>query len=105
MNAPATIAETFQLSFPEPDIALLTLDMPEKGANVLSSSVLDELARHLDELEKRTDIRGLIFISAKPNIFIAGADLARVRGIAADHYRRTNVRDVPAGAEALRSAQ
>ena len=28
------------LSFPEPDIALLTFDMPDKGANVLSQAVL-----------------------------------------------------------------
>ncbi len=75
MNAPATISDTISLSFPEPDIALLTLDTPGKGANVLSSSVLDELERHLDALQSREDLAGLIIISAKPNIFIAGADL------------------------------
>lgn len=75
MNASATIAETISLSFPEPDLALLTLDMPGKGANVLSSSVLDELERHLDALQSRDDLAGLIIISGKPGIFIAGADL------------------------------
>ena len=48
-------APTISLSFPEQDIALLTLDMPDKGANILSRSVLDELGAHLDELEKRED--------------------------------------------------
>ena len=31
------------LSFPEPDIAVLALDDPNKGANVLSAAVLAEL--------------------------------------------------------------
>jgi len=68
-------AETLHLSFPESDIALLTFDAPGKGANILSSAVLDELSAHLDVVEKRDDLAGLIFISAKPGIFIAGADL------------------------------
>ena len=66
---------TFHLSMPESDIALLTIDMPGKSANILSKSVLAELGDHLDALESRTDLSGLIIISAKPNIFIAGADL------------------------------
>ncbi|HUG69590.1 MAG TPA: 3-hydroxyacyl-CoA dehydrogenase NAD-binding domain-containing protein [Pirellulaceae bacterium] len=68
-------AETIFLSMPEPDIAVLTFDTPNKSANVLSNSVLDELAKHLDALEKRAGLAGLIFCSAKPGIFIAGADL------------------------------
>jgi 3-hydroxyacyl-CoA dehydrogenase/enoyl-CoA hydratase/3-hydroxybutyryl-CoA epimerase/3-hydroxyacyl-CoA dehydrogenase/enoyl-CoA hydratase/3-hydroxybutyryl-CoA epimerase/enoyl-CoA isomerase len=68
-------AQTITLSWPEPDIALLTFDMPGKGANVLSESVLFELSDRLDELEKRDDIAGVIFISGKPGQFIAGADL------------------------------
>ncbi|MCA9170040.1 MAG: enoyl-CoA hydratase/isomerase family protein [Planctomycetales bacterium] len=66
---------TIRLSYPEADIALLTLDMPGKGANILSRPVLDELERVLDEVAGREDLAGLILISAKPGIFIAGADL------------------------------
>lgn len=68
-------ANMFTLSFPEPDIAVLTLDMPDKGANVLSRSVLEELSAQLDSLEQRSDLAGLIIISGKPGQFIAGADL------------------------------
>lgn len=75
MNAAATLQETITLSFPEPDIAQLTLDTPGKGANVLSSSVLEELDRHLDALQTRNDVAGLMIVSGKPGIFIAGADL------------------------------
>jgi 3-hydroxyacyl-CoA dehydrogenase/enoyl-CoA hydratase/carnithine racemase len=63
------------LSFPESDIALLTFDDPKKGANVLSSPVLEELSGHLDVLEKRTDLAGVIVRSGKPGSFIAGADI------------------------------
>jgi 3-hydroxyacyl-CoA dehydrogenase/enoyl-CoA hydratase/3-hydroxybutyryl-CoA epimerase/3-hydroxyacyl-CoA dehydrogenase/enoyl-CoA hydratase/3-hydroxybutyryl-CoA epimerase/enoyl-CoA isomerase len=66
---------TIALSFPEADVAFLTLDMPGKGANILASSVLDELEQQLDELEKRDDLAGLVIISGKPGMFIAGADL------------------------------
>ncbi|NIP86301.1 MAG: multifunctional fatty acid oxidation complex subunit alpha, partial [Planctomycetales bacterium] len=68
-------AATITLSFPEPDIAALTLDMPGKGANILSRGVLEELSDHLDQLESRQDVVGLLICSGKPGTFIAGADL------------------------------
>ncbi len=64
-----------ELSFPEPDIAQLTFNDPSKGANVLSSGVLTELESHLNELEKRPGLKGLVIRSGKPGSFIAGADL------------------------------
>ena len=63
------------LEFPEDDIAVITINDPSKGANVLSRSVLDELEVHLDALEKRGKLAGLVFRSTKPGNFIAGADL------------------------------
>ncbi|HXT60249.1 MAG TPA: 3-hydroxyacyl-CoA dehydrogenase NAD-binding domain-containing protein, partial [Pirellulales bacterium] len=67
--------QTLQLSWPEPDIAALTFDEPGKSANIFSQSVLAELEAHLDQLAGRKNLAGLIFRSAKPGIFIAGADL------------------------------
>jgi 3-hydroxyacyl-CoA dehydrogenase/enoyl-CoA hydratase/3-hydroxybutyryl-CoA epimerase/3-hydroxyacyl-CoA dehydrogenase/enoyl-CoA hydratase/3-hydroxybutyryl-CoA epimerase/enoyl-CoA isomerase len=66
---------TLTLTFPEDDIALLTLDDPQSSANVLSRTVLESLEKHLDELDKRKGLAGLIFRSAKPGMFIAGANL------------------------------
>lgn len=63
------------LSFPDPDVALLTLDDPDSSANVLSRSVLEALSEHLDELDKKKNLAGLVICSAKPGMFIAGADL------------------------------
>jgi 3-hydroxyacyl-CoA dehydrogenase/enoyl-CoA hydratase/carnithine racemase len=66
---------TLSLSFPESDIALLTLDDPQSSANVLSRHVLEALEGHLNDLDKRKDLAGLVIRSAKPGMFIAGADL------------------------------
>src|SRR3954469_23625558 len=68
-------ATSLSLSFPEPDIAVLTLDDPDSSANVLSRHVLDELERHLNDFDQRKDLAGLVIRSAKPGMFIAGADL------------------------------
>jgi enoyl-CoA hydratase/carnithine racemase len=57
------------------DIARLTFDQPNSRANVLSTALWTEFGRALDELAHRPRIAGLILDSAKPGIFIAGADL------------------------------
>lgn len=70
-----TDTATMTLSYPEPDLAVLLIDTPGKGANVLSRPVLEELDAHLNVLQSREDLAGLIIVSGKPGIFIAGADL------------------------------
>lgn len=69
------VAGTIQVEMLESDIALLTLDLPDKSANVLSVRVLEELAAALDDLEQQAGLAGLIVRSGKPGTFIAGADL------------------------------
>lgn len=54
---------------------MLSFDLPDKGANVLSRAVLAELDEHLSKLERDATVVGLILISAKSGTFIAGADL------------------------------
>src|SRR6188508_2017415 len=69
------MAMALTLSFPQPHIALVTFDLPGKGANILSLSVLDELRELLDQLQPRGDLAGLVIKSGKPGTFIAGADI------------------------------
>jgi 3-hydroxyacyl-CoA dehydrogenase/enoyl-CoA hydratase/3-hydroxybutyryl-CoA epimerase/enoyl-CoA isomerase len=57
------------------NIALLTIDQPGSRANTLGQAVLGELEEMVAQLQKRHDLRGLIFRSGKPGMFIAGADL------------------------------
>lgn len=57
------------------EVAVLAINDPHKGANVLSSSVLRDLERYLDQLDRRDNLAGLVIRSTKPGIFVAGADL------------------------------
>src|SRR5262249_58984542 len=59
----------------EEGVARLTFDQPVSRANVLSTALWTEMGQTLDGLVHRSDITGLILESAKPGIFIAGADL------------------------------
>jgi len=70
-SSPAAI----RLSWPEPGIARLGIDLPGKGVNVLSRVVLGELSAALDEIEAADDLVGVIVISDKQSSFLAGADL------------------------------
>ena len=54
---------------------LWTFDSPGKKANVLGADLLAELDSELSWLENEPSITGLLIQSAKPSIFLAGADL------------------------------
>jgi 3-hydroxyacyl-CoA dehydrogenase / enoyl-CoA hydratase / 3-hydroxybutyryl-CoA epimerase len=68
------------LSFGADGIATLTFDRPNSSANVFDVATLHELDAHLATLEQRTDVKGLLLVSAKPRIFVAGADLNSFAG-------------------------
>ena len=59
----------------ESGTAFLTFDRPGSSANILDSATLEELNEHLAVLEKERELSGLVIESAKPRVFIAGADL------------------------------
>lgn len=65
----------FQLEQPAADVAVLSINDPQKGANVLSRAALAALDEQLATLEKRKDLAGLVIRSTKKGNFIAGADL------------------------------
>lgn len=60
------------------EIAVLTFDLPGEKVNKLSSSVMLELKNHLEKL-KTSSYKMVLFKSAKPRIFIAGADIEEIR--------------------------
>jgi len=69
------MVNAFRIDELDGKIGLVTFDVPEKKVNTLSQGVLKELAGVVAQLEKRTDLRGLLFQSGKPGQFVAGADL------------------------------
>src|ERR1043166_2745965 len=56
-------------------ICILTFDRPNSAANIFDKAALQELDRHLDFVTGNEQLRGLILASAKPAIFVAGADI------------------------------
>jgi 3-hydroxyacyl-CoA dehydrogenase/enoyl-CoA hydratase/3-hydroxybutyryl-CoA epimerase len=57
------------------NICVLTFDRPESGANIFDAATLSELSGHLDVIEREAPLKGVIVVSAKKSIFVAGADL------------------------------
>src|SRR5262249_38571452 len=75
---------SLRLEILDGDIALATLDQPGSRANTLSQSLLGELETFIAGLTKRSGVRGLVFRSGKPGMFIAGADLRELGSIPDD---------------------
>lgn len=66
----------------EPDgLAVLTFDLPGEKVNKYSAHVLLELEAVLDGLAKRNDVKALLLVSGKPDIFIAGADVKEIADV------------------------
>lgn len=68
-------SKALRLEIIQGNIGLLTFDQPVSRANTLGQSVLAEFENVLSELEGHKDLAGLVLVSAKPGMFIAGADL------------------------------
>lgn len=82
--------KTVNLVAREDGICLVTFDRPGSSANVFDLRTLDELSQELEFIERQTELKGVVFVSAKRSIFIAGADLHAIRNVAsvdeARHY-------------------
>ena len=72
-NKPAVTVSQIQ-----PDIALITMDLPDSGANILNDQLFQELDVAMASLMERDDLAGVILFSGKPKIFVAGADLKQI---------------------------
>src|SRR5579885_3749620 len=82
-----------RLELLDSNIALATLDQPGSRANTLGQAMLGELEEMVKQLLARSDLRGLIFRSGKPGMFIAGADLRELGSAPQDpHMARTLVK-------------
>jgi len=87
-------------------IARITLDEPNSRANTLHSGVWEQLGAACRKLANRGDLQGVIIQSAKPCIFVAGADLREIAKLPIDDPEPTRAlvrrgREVLAALEAL----
>jgi len=66
----------------EQDIALITMDAPNSSANILEDQLFQQLDSAMATLmapsQGNDQLAGVILCSAKPKIFVAGADLKRI---------------------------
>ncbi|MBK1880332.1 3-hydroxyacyl-CoA dehydrogenase NAD-binding domain-containing protein [Pelagicoccus mobilis] len=73
--------KAFQLVVNTEGVARLLFDLPNEKVNTFSSSEMKELKEALLELSKRDDVRLMLLMSAKPGIFIAGANIGELASI------------------------
>lgn len=69
---------TIQRTIRDDSICVLTFDRDGSSANIFDRATLNELREQLDFIESNFQIKGVIFISAKKTIFIAGLDLKTI---------------------------
>ena len=62
-------------------IAMVILDHPDKPVNTLSPAVVEEFGHTVAPLIDDASVRALVVVSAKPDTFIAGADLELIEGL------------------------
>ncbi len=67
-------------------------DMPHSSVNLLSTPVLEELEAHIESIKKDTQIRAVLFKSAKDGIFIAGADIGEIDSLDDESLAREKVK-------------
>ncbi len=65
----------------ENGMARIEFDHPEKDVNLLDSATMLRLREVLSTLQKRTDLSAVLITSAKPKIFIAGADIHEIENL------------------------
>ena len=72
------MTERIRRNITEDNVCVLTFDRPDSAANIFDRDTLDELGRHLDVIAASPNLKGVVLTSAKPAIFIAGADLGSI---------------------------
>lgn len=68
----------------EASTAIITFDREGSAANIFDREVLVELDEHIATIEKDKSLTGVLIESAKPSIFIAGADIKTLANASRD---------------------
>lgn len=72
---PTRPQEAIQRLVDDHGICHLIFDTPGSSANIFTRESMAELERHIQWIAAAKDVKGILLRSAKPRIFIAGADL------------------------------
>ncbi len=72
--------QNIQRQLREDGICVLTFDRADSSVNIFDRATLEELESHIKALaESSLGSRGLVLCSAKPSVFVAGADLHSIQ--------------------------
>ena len=69
------MVSAFNLTVRPDNVAVITIDVPDEKMNTLKAEFGVQVREMLKQIRENKMIRGLVFISAKPDNFIAGADI------------------------------
>lgn len=69
------MTSAFTLNVRTDHIAVVTIDVPGEKMNTLKAEFAAQVRAILKEIRENKEIRGVVFISAKADNFIAGADI------------------------------
>jgi 3-hydroxyacyl-CoA dehydrogenase / enoyl-CoA hydratase / 3-hydroxybutyryl-CoA epimerase len=75
LEAPPATGAAFRIQ-KEKSLAIVWFDLPGEKVNKFSSAVMMEFSAVIDELARSSDLEKIVFASAKPSVFIAGADVS-----------------------------
>ena len=75
------MSKAFSFEETQDKVGILYFDLKDEKVNKFSTEVMQELSEKLDELINKTDLKCLLFMSKKPGIFIAGADVNEIMTI------------------------
>ena len=70
-----TAQSAFTLTIRLDNVAVITIDEPGEKMNTLKAEAGGQVRELLRQIRDNKDLRGVVFISAKPDNFIAGADI------------------------------
>jgi 3-hydroxyacyl-CoA dehydrogenase/enoyl-CoA hydratase/3-hydroxybutyryl-CoA epimerase len=75
------MSKAFSFEKIEDSIGILTFDLPDEKVNKFNTKTMQDLSDQIEELKQMQDIKCLLFMSKKPGIFIAGADIKEIEQI------------------------
>ena len=79
----------FRLSMRSDNVGVIVIDVPAEKMNPLKAAFVQEIRAVINQARQHPALAGLVFISGKPDSFIAGADIAMIDNCrSADEARR-----------------
>ncbi|ARJ42911.1 multifunctional fatty acid oxidation complex subunit alpha [Pantoea alhagi] len=79
----------FHLSMRSDNVGIIVIDVPDEKMNTLKAAFIEQIRAMITQARQNPTLAGLVFISGKPDSFIAGADISMIdRCHSADEARK-----------------